>query len=91
MLSRMFTGTTGRVFMLLCVMYFFTYVDRVNLSVAAPIIQKEMSLTNTQLGTALSAFGLCYVLLQIINGAQQEGLNLRTVHPITLLAEAYRQ
>lgn len=64
----MFTGTTGRVFMLLCVMYFFTYVDRVNLSVAAPIIQKEMSLTNTQLGTALTAFGLCYIVLQIING-----------------------
>jgi sugar phosphate permease len=68
MFSRMFTGTTGRVFILLCVMYFFTYIDRVNLSVAAPIIQKEMGLSNTQLGMALSAFGLCYALLQIVNG-----------------------
>jgi glycolate dehydrogenase iron-sulfur subunit len=30
-------------------------------------------------------------LLQIINGAHQEGLSLRVVHPITLLAEAYRK
>ncbi len=29
-------------------------------------------------------------LLQIINGAAQAGLKLRVVHPITLLAEAYR-
>jgi len=30
-------------------------------------------------------------LLQLINGARNEGLNLRIVHPISLLAEAYRQ
>ncbi len=29
-------------------------------------------------------------LLQLINGAAQRGLKLRVVHPITLLAEAYR-
>jgi glycolate oxidase iron-sulfur subunit len=29
-------------------------------------------------------------LLQIINGARKHGINLRVVHPITLLAEAYR-
>jgi len=29
-------------------------------------------------------------LLQIMNGAKQAGMNLRVVHPITLLAEAYR-
>jgi glycolate oxidase iron-sulfur subunit len=30
-------------------------------------------------------------LLQVINGAQAVGLKLRVVHPITLLAEAYRR
>jgi glycolate oxidase iron-sulfur subunit len=30
-------------------------------------------------------------LLQILNGAKKEGLPLRIVHPITLLAEAYRR
>ena len=30
-------------------------------------------------------------LLQLINGAKQRGLQLRVVHPVTLLAEAYRR
>ncbi|HAB18163.1 MAG TPA: hypothetical protein DCE44_17160, partial [Verrucomicrobiales bacterium] len=30
-------------------------------------------------------------LLQLINGGRQRGMNLRVVHPITLLAEAYRR
>jgi glycolate oxidase iron-sulfur subunit len=30
-------------------------------------------------------------LLQLINGARQRGIRLRVVHPITLLAEAYRR
>jgi glycolate oxidase iron-sulfur subunit len=30
-------------------------------------------------------------LLQLINGAKQQRMNLRVVHPITLLAEAYRE
>jgi glycolate oxidase iron-sulfur subunit len=29
-------------------------------------------------------------LLQLVNGARQQGLKLRVVHPVTLLAEAYR-
>jgi MFS family permease len=66
--SRLFTGTTGRVYGLLCVMLFFEYIDRVNLSVAAPLIKTELNLSNTQLGIALSAFGYCYATFQIING-----------------------
>ena len=30
-------------------------------------------------------------LLQLVNGARQQGLTLRVVHPVTLLAEAYRR
>jgi glycolate oxidase iron-sulfur subunit len=30
-------------------------------------------------------------LLQILNGVKKEGLPLRVVHPVTLLAEAYRR
>lgn len=30
-------------------------------------------------------------LLQIVNGAKAEGIELRVVHPVTLMAEAYRQ
>ncbi len=68
MKARMFSGTVGRVFMLLCAMYFIEYVDRVNLSVAAPLLKTELQLSNTQLGLALSAFGYCYALFQIIVG-----------------------
>ena len=35
---------------LLCAMYLITYVDRVNISTAARDIQKELELSNTQLG-----------------------------------------
>jgi glycolate oxidase iron-sulfur subunit len=41
-------------------------------------------------GASVVATGNPGCLLQIINGASEQGLNLRVVHPITLLAEAYR-
>ena len=41
-------------------------------------------------GATTVATGNPGCLLQLINGAAQQGLNLRVVHPITLLAEAYR-
>jgi len=67
-LRRLFVGTTGRVYILLCAMFFIEYIDRVNLSVAAPVIKTELALSNTHLGIALSAFGYCYATFQIING-----------------------
>ena len=67
-LLRMFRGSTGAVFILLCAMYFILYVDRVNLSMAAPIIKTEFHLSNTQLGLVLSAFGYCYAAFQILGG-----------------------
>src|SRR5258708_22627168 len=65
---HMFGTTTGRVLFMLCLMYFITYVDRVNLSTAAPAIQKEFGLSNTQLGLVLSAFAYPYALFQIAGG-----------------------
>jgi sugar phosphate permease len=53
---------------LLCVMYLITYVDRVNIATAATAIQKELGLSNTRLGLALSAFGYPYLLFQIFGG-----------------------
>jgi glycolate oxidase iron-sulfur subunit len=63
------------------------------------LIQPEMAgeLLNRKLGHIKStsatvvATGNPGCLLQIINGARQEGLSLRVAHPITLLAEAYRE
>lgn len=58
----------GIVLFLLCVMYFLTYVDRVNISTAATEIQKEFGLSKTQYGLAFSAFGYPYLLFQVIGG-----------------------
>jgi MFS family permease len=53
---------------LLCVMYFITYVDRVNISTAGSEIQREFGLSNTQLGLVFSAFAYPYLLFQVIGG-----------------------
>ena len=42
-------------------------------------------------GASIVANGNPGCLLQLVNGAKLKGLKLRVVHPITLLAEAYRQ
>jgi glycolate oxidase iron-sulfur subunit len=41
-------------------------------------------------GAQIVATGNPGCLLQILNGARQRRLSIRVVHPITLLAEAYR-
>jgi MFS family permease len=64
----MFTRATTRVLGLLCLMYFITYVDRVNVSTAAIQFGKEFNLSNTQVGFVFSAFAYPYLLFQIIGG-----------------------
>lgn len=51
-----------------CLMYFITYIDRVNISVAAPSIREELHLSNTEMGIIFSAFSLTYALLQMPGG-----------------------
>ena len=53
---------------MLCLMYLITYVDRVNIATAASHIQRELSLSNTELGVVLSAFGYPYIFFQIFGG-----------------------
>jgi MFS family permease len=54
------TPLSNRVFLLLCGMAFIMYVDRTNISIVAPILQKELQLTHTQLGLVFSAFATAY-------------------------------
>ncbi|TNC27702.1 MFS transporter [Amycolatopsis alkalitolerans] len=58
----------GWILLLLCGMYFITYVDRVNISTAAPFIRHDLHLSNTQLGLVLSAFAIPYAFFQIFGG-----------------------
>ena len=57
-----------QVLFLLCLMYFIFYIDRVNISTAAPLIQKDLGLSNTALGFAFSAFAYPYAVFQLIGG-----------------------
>src|SRR5258706_4330671 len=68
---------THVVLAMLCIMYFITYVDRVNISTAASEIQKELGLSNTQLGLVFSAFAYPYLLFQVIGGLVGERLRAR--------------
>lgn len=58
----------GRVLLLLCLMYFITYLDRVSISTAAPFMKADLHLSNTELGLALSAFAIPYAFFQIVGG-----------------------
>ena len=59
---------THVVLAMLCIMYFITYIDRVNIGTAASEIQKELHLSNTELGLVFSAFAYPYLLFQVIGG-----------------------
>lgn len=60
--------TPNIVLLLLCVMYLIFYVDRVNISTAAPLIKADLHLSNTELGLAFSAFAYPYAIFQLIGG-----------------------
>jgi MFS family permease len=66
--SPMFGRATTRVLLLLCAMYFITYIDRVNVSTAASQFGAELKLSHTQIGFVFSAFAYPYLLFQIIGG-----------------------
>jgi MFS transporter, ACS family, glucarate transporter len=53
---------------LLCLMYFITYLDRVNVSTAAAGFGQDFGLDETQIGLVFSAFAYPYLAFQIIGG-----------------------
>ena len=52
----------------LSLMYFIAYIDRTNISVAAPLISKELGIDKTQLGLIFSIFAYPYTVMQITGG-----------------------
>ena len=67
-MKRLSLKATTTVLVMLCLMYFITYVDRVNISTAAGQFKSELGLSNTQLGIIFSAFAYPYVIFQFIGG-----------------------
>ena len=62
------TSATSIVLLMLCIMYFITYLDRVNVSTAAAGFGKEFHLSHTEIGLVFSAFAYPYLVFQIIGG-----------------------
>ncbi|HLI82710.1 MAG TPA: MFS transporter [Bryobacteraceae bacterium] len=61
-------GAPAVVLALLCALYLILFVNRVNLSTAAPLVKAELGLSNTQLGLVFSAFAIPYAVLQLAGG-----------------------
>ena len=63
------SGRATRNFLgLLVLMHFILFVDRVNLAAAAPVMQKDLGLSNIALGIAFSAFNYSYAPFQLVGG-----------------------
>jgi MFS family permease len=68
-----------RVVWLLAGAVFINYFDRGNLATAAPLIQKELSLSNAELGILFSAFFWSYAPLQPLAGWLAQRFDVRYV------------
>jgi MFS transporter, ACS family, D-galactonate transporter len=72
----------NRVVFLLALSILINYIDRSNLSIAAPLLQEELHISNTQLGTLLSAFFWTYGLMQIPAGWLADRFDVKWVFAI---------
>src|SRR6202012_2923047 len=61
-------GGAGTLLFVLCLLYLILYVDRVNISTAAPLIRKDLGLSNAEFGLAASAFAYPYAFFQLVGG-----------------------
>lgn len=53
------------------------YIDRQALSVAAPVIRKDLGLSNEQYGWIVSAFLLAYAIMQLVSGRVIDSLGTK--------------
>ena len=67
------------ILLLISVMYLITYLDRVNISTAAPQISKEFGFGNVTMGFIFSAFVWAYALFQVPGGWLSDRFGARTV------------
>jgi MFS transporter, ACS family, D-galactonate transporter len=63
--SHSLTRSQWTVVILLFVSVFVNYVDRANLSIAAPVFEKQLALSPLQMGSLLSAFFWTYAFFQL--------------------------
>src|ERR1700752_815432 len=64
---------------LICLMYLITYLDRVNISTAAPAIKKEFGFDKVTMGVIFSAFVWAYAIFQVPGGWLSDRFGARGV------------
>ncbi len=65
---RRIFSAPNMVLFLVCLMYGLTYIDRINVNTAGPVLQKDLHLSTSQLGWVFSSFGWAYLALQVSGG-----------------------
>ena len=73
------TGARHKVIAFAVTLAVLSYIDRVCISQAAPIITKEFGLTRAQMGEVFSAFALAYALFEIPGGWMGDKMGPRKV------------
>src|SRR5580658_31321 len=82
-----FNGRATRNFLvILCLMHFILFVDRVNLAAAAGVMQKELGLSNIELGLAFAAFNYTYAPFQLVGGWMADRFGARRTLTVCGLA-----
>ncbi len=71
---------------LICLMYLITYLDRVNISTAAPEIAKEFGFDKITMGIIFSAFVWAYAIFQVPGGWLSDRFGAR---PVLAIIVAY--
>src|SRR5829696_6623523 len=56
-----------------------SYIDRVAISQAAPVIQRDLGFTSTQMGAIFSAFAVAYAIFEIPGGWMGDWMGARKV------------
>ncbi|HEY2014433.1 MAG TPA: MFS transporter [Bryobacteraceae bacterium] len=69
---------------LLFVTVVINYLDRANLSIAAPLLGKELSIDSVRMGLVFSAFGWSYVLFQVPGGWLVDLVHPRTLYTVLI-------
>lgn len=69
---------------LLFVSVVINYLDRANLSIAAPVLGKDLGLDSVRLGLVFSAFGWSYVFCQVPGGWLVDRLHPRNLYAVLI-------
>jgi MFS transporter, ACS family, D-galactonate transporter len=75
--SRVPSPALMRVLILLALSAFINFVDRGNLSAAAPLLKTELALSDVRLGILLAAFFWSYAVFQIMSGWLVDHLDVK--------------